>query len=159
MPRWLPTLSATTAKKSELKIMKHDVSITIDGKNVALPILEASAGLDVVDVRGLINEGLFTFDPGFLSTASCESKLPISMVMLESLPIVAIPSRRWRTAQSIWKFAIYYCTGSCRPNRHWISSKVKSMRECRSTANSHKFLRDSLHPHIRCPCSAQVLAG
>ena len=45
--------------------MKHDVSITIDGKNVALPVLEASAGLDVVDVRGLINEGLFTFDPGF----------------------------------------------------------------------------------------------
>ena len=55
--------------------MKHDVSITIDGKNVALPVLEASAGLDVVDVRGLINEGLFTFDPGFLSTASCESKI------------------------------------------------------------------------------------
>ena len=55
--------------------MKHDVSITIDGKNVALPVLEASAGLDVVDVRGLINEGVFTFDPGFLSTASCESKI------------------------------------------------------------------------------------
>ena len=55
--------------------MKHDVSITIDGKNVALRVLEASAGLDVVDVRGLINEGLFTFDPGFLSTASCESKI------------------------------------------------------------------------------------
>ena len=45
--------------------MKHDVSITIDGKNVALPVLEASAGLDVVDVRGLINEGLFTFDLAF----------------------------------------------------------------------------------------------
>ena len=71
--------------------MKHDVSITIDGKNVALPVLEASAGLDVVDVRGLINEGLFTFDPGFLSTASCESKLPTSMAMPESLPTVAIP--------------------------------------------------------------------
>ena len=44
--------------------MKHDVSITIDGKNVALPVLEASAGLDVVDVQ-LINEGLFTFDLAF----------------------------------------------------------------------------------------------
>lgn len=55
--------------------MPQKVEISIDGKTVELPVLEASEGLNVVDVRGLIKEGVFTFDPGFLSTASCESKV------------------------------------------------------------------------------------
>ena len=55
--------------------MPQKVQITIDGKTVDMPVLEASEGLNVVDVRGLIKEGMFTFDPGFLSTASCESKI------------------------------------------------------------------------------------
>jgi citrate synthase len=42
---------------------------------VELPVLEAAAGRNVVDVRGLIAEGIYTFDPGFLSTASCESRI------------------------------------------------------------------------------------
>ena len=32
-------------------------------------------GPDVVDVRGLTAEGVFTFDPGFMATSSCESKI------------------------------------------------------------------------------------
>ncbi|MCB1645957.1 MAG: citrate synthase [Pseudomonadales bacterium] len=55
--------------------MKQKVQITIDGKTIDLDVLEASEGNNVVDVRGLISEGIFTFDPGFLSTASCESKI------------------------------------------------------------------------------------
>jgi citrate synthase len=55
--------------------MTQKVEITIDGKTVELPVLEAKEGTNVVDVRGLIAEGIYTFDPGFLSTASCESKI------------------------------------------------------------------------------------
>ncbi len=55
--------------------MPQKVEIVIDGKSVELPVLEASEGLNVVDVRDLIREGLFTYDPGFLSTASCDSKV------------------------------------------------------------------------------------
>jgi len=41
-----------------------------------LPILKGSTGPDVVDVRALYaNADVFTFDPGFTSTASCESKI------------------------------------------------------------------------------------
>lgn len=53
--------------------MPQKVEIVIDGKSVDLPVLEASEGLNVIDVRGLIKEGMFTYDPGFLSTASCDS--------------------------------------------------------------------------------------
>jgi len=55
--------------------MTQKVEITIDGKTVELPVLEAAEGTNVVDVRGLIAEGIYTFDPGFLSTASCESRI------------------------------------------------------------------------------------
>src|SRR5699024_10349096 len=40
-----------------------------------LPILTPTLGRDVVDVTSLTANGLFTFDPGFTSTASCESKI------------------------------------------------------------------------------------
>ena len=55
--------------------MIQKVEITIDGKTVELPVFEATEGTNVVDVRGLIAEGIYTFDPGFLSTASCESRI------------------------------------------------------------------------------------
>ena len=53
--------------------MTQKVTITIDGNTTELPVLEAAEGNNVVDVRGLIKEGVFTYDPGFLSTASCDS--------------------------------------------------------------------------------------
>ncbi|NLW04956.1 MAG: citrate (Si)-synthase [Pseudomonadaceae bacterium] len=51
--------------------------LTVDGleNTVELPILTGSIGPDVIDVRGLGATGLFTYDPGFLATASCESKI------------------------------------------------------------------------------------
>jgi len=47
-----------------------------DGKEINLPIKKASIGQDVIDISSLYKEsGMFTYDPGFLSTASCESKI------------------------------------------------------------------------------------
>lgn len=55
--------------------MAQKVEIVIDGKSTELPVLAATEGLNVIDVRGLISQGMFTYDPGFLSTASCDSKV------------------------------------------------------------------------------------
>ncbi len=47
-----------------------------NGKEIQLPIHKASIGQDVIDISALYKEsGMFTYDPGFLSTASCESKI------------------------------------------------------------------------------------
>jgi len=47
-----------------------------DGKEFEYPVLSGSVGPDVVDIRKLYaNTGMFTYDPGFTSTASCESAL------------------------------------------------------------------------------------
>jgi len=51
--------------------------LQIDGidKVIELPLYEGTTGPDVLDVRGLVSEGVFTYDPGFVSTASCESEI------------------------------------------------------------------------------------
>jgi len=47
-----------------------------NGSSVELPLLSGTHGPDVVDVRGLKKAtGLFTYDPGFASTASCKSAI------------------------------------------------------------------------------------
>jgi citrate synthase len=50
--------------------------LLVDGKKILdLPIYHPTLGSDVIDISKLGNTGLFTFDPGFTSTASCESKI------------------------------------------------------------------------------------
>ena len=42
---------------------------------VELPVYSSSLGPDVIDVRELIKSGFFTYDPGFMSTAACDSNI------------------------------------------------------------------------------------
>jgi citrate synthase len=47
-----------------------------DGKSLDFPVMSGTIGPDVVDIRKLYGQaGLFTYDPGFLSTASCNSSI------------------------------------------------------------------------------------
>jgi citrate synthase len=56
--------------------MSDTAKLQVPGKDVEYPILSGSVGPDVVDIRKLYGQtGLFTYDPGFTSTASCESGL------------------------------------------------------------------------------------
>ena len=46
------------------------------GKTIELPIMQGTVGNPVIDIRKLQTElGYFTFDPGFMATASCKSQL------------------------------------------------------------------------------------
>jgi citrate synthase len=56
--------------------MSETAKLQVPGKDVEYPILSGSVGPDVVDIRKLYAQtGMFTYDPGFTSTASCESGL------------------------------------------------------------------------------------
>ncbi|MFW1850879.1 citrate synthase [Acinetobacter guillouiae] len=59
-------MSAATGKKAVLEL---------DGKKIELPIYSGTLGPDVIDVKDVLASGHFTFDPGFMATASCESKI------------------------------------------------------------------------------------
>ncbi|WP_207062189.1 citrate synthase [Motiliproteus sp. SC1-56] len=51
--------------------------LKVDGieETIELPVLHGTEGPDVVDVRALVSNGLFTYDPGFMSTAACDSAI------------------------------------------------------------------------------------
>ncbi len=54
----------------------HAKLLLPDGKTVTLPIIEGTIGPKVLDISSLYKEvGMFTFDPGFTSTGSCQSKI------------------------------------------------------------------------------------
>ncbi|MGB7420166.1 MAG: citrate/2-methylcitrate synthase, partial [Erythrobacter sp.] len=54
---------------------KH-ATLDLGGESHDFPVLQGSCGPDVVDIRKLYGTtGRFTFDPGYKSTASCESAL------------------------------------------------------------------------------------
>ena len=61
----------------ENKVKPHGkASITANGKTVELPVYSGSIGPDVIDIGKLhAQTGMFTLDPGFTSTASCESQI------------------------------------------------------------------------------------
>jgi citrate synthase len=51
-------------------------SFSLGDKSVEMPVKTGSIGPSVVDIGKLYNQtGMFTYDPGFTSTASCESEI------------------------------------------------------------------------------------
>ena len=57
---------------------KRSVTVTLDGSNksASLPLISGSIGPDVFDIRKMHSElGVFTYDPGYGATASCDSKI------------------------------------------------------------------------------------
>ena len=55
---------------------KGSASLNLNGKMIDLPIYGGTTGPDVLDIRKLYAQGdVFTYDPGFTSTASCESQI------------------------------------------------------------------------------------
>lgn len=56
--------------------MGENAKLDLGGTASEYKVLSGTVGPDVVDIRKLYaNTGAFTYDPGFTSTASCESKL------------------------------------------------------------------------------------
>jgi citrate synthase len=56
--------------------MSASSTITVGDNHVDLPVKTGTIGPDVIDIGKLhAKTGVFTFDPGFTSTASCESKI------------------------------------------------------------------------------------
>ncbi|SMC25550.1 citrate synthase [Andreprevotia lacus DSM 23236] len=57
--------------------MENKVTLTYNNgeQSIDLPVLPGTLGPNVVDIRAFSKTGMFTFDPGFLATSSCESKI------------------------------------------------------------------------------------
>ncbi|SIQ85136.1 citrate synthase [Pseudacidovorax sp. RU35E] len=56
--------------------IKATLAFSNGGQAIDLPIYKGTVGPDVIDIRKLYAQtGMFTYDPGFLSTASCQSSI------------------------------------------------------------------------------------
>ncbi|MBN9586303.1 MAG: citrate (Si)-synthase [Afipia sp. 62-7] len=60
----------------DAKTNTKKATLTVEGKTVELPVHSGTVGPDVIDIGKLYAQtGMFTYDPGFTSTASCDSKI------------------------------------------------------------------------------------
>src|SRR6202045_607440 len=60
----------------DAKSSNKTATLTVGNKTYDFPILSGTVGPDVIDIAQLYNQAdIFTYDPGFTSTASCESKI------------------------------------------------------------------------------------
>lgn len=59
----------------EYKPTKATISFDNGIAPIELPVLSGSLGNDVIDIRNLGKHGIFTYDPGFMSTAACNSNI------------------------------------------------------------------------------------
>src|SRR5450759_206598 len=85
-----------------------------DGKSIEFPVFGGSVGPDVIDIRTLYGKtGMFTYDPGFLSTASCQSRITYIDGDKGNCCTAAIPSSSSRPIATSWKPATCCCTASC----------------------------------------------
>ena len=75
--RWPPT--QTDTKPASLSNAPRETMTITDnstGKSIEMPLLSGTVGPKVMDIRSLYTDlGVFTFDPGYTATGSCESKI------------------------------------------------------------------------------------
>jgi citrate synthase len=76
---WEAAPAANDSKDTRMSATaKRSVTVTLDGSNksTSLPLIGGTIGPDVFDIRKIYADlGVFTFDPGYGATASCESKI------------------------------------------------------------------------------------
>src|SRR4029078_910981 len=76
IPTKLAANSRTRPMDAKTSAKNKTGTLTVGNNNWDMPVLPGTIGPEVVDISKLYGEsGLFTYDPGFTSTASCESKI------------------------------------------------------------------------------------
>ena len=99
-------------------------TLSFKDKTLELPMYSPTEGPDVVDITKLYSQGgVFTYDPGFTSTASCESTITYMMATRAFFFIAAILSVSWPKRATISRFATCCFTANCRPVR---SSRISN---------------------------------
>ena len=109
---------------------KNSVTI-IDNKNnkkYNYPILEGKRGPDVVDMRSFFKDsGMFTYDPGFTSTASCKSQITFINGLEGELRYRGIKIDELATKHSYLEVC-YLLLNSKLPNKDELENYDKELR-------------------------------
>ncbi len=91
-------------------------TLTVNGRAIEMPTKTGTIGPSVIDISKLYAQtGQFTYDPGFTSTASCESKITYIDGDEGVLLYRATRSSSWPSTATSSRPATCCCTASCRP--------------------------------------------
>ena len=71
----LRIITKTTKRIMMTKPTKATITFDNNAKPIELPVLTGTAGFDVIDIRSLGKHGVYTYDPGFMATAACQSNI------------------------------------------------------------------------------------
>jgi citrate synthase len=72
----LPAAHRGSRRKQQMADKNFKLTNPATGKTSELPVLKGSLGPDVLNIAAMTKDhGVFTFDPGFMATASCESRI------------------------------------------------------------------------------------
>ena len=99
---------------------------TATGKRSVLPVRSGTLGQDVVSIGALPKEhGVFTFDPGFMATASCESKITFidgeqGVLLYRGYPIEQLAEK-----SSFLEVAYLLINGELPTAQQWPSSRTR----------------------------------
>jgi len=70
------TTSSAFAKTMHSGSEVRASTLVVNNKQIQLPVKDGTVGPSVLDISKLYSQtGMFTYDPGFTSTASCESAI------------------------------------------------------------------------------------
>ena len=98
--------------------VQNIAKLTLNGTTYDLPVMSPTAGPDVVDIRKLYAQAnVFTYDPGFTSTAACDSTITFidgeaGVLLHRGYPIDQLAS------QSLSRFNRYYRPAPARGRVH-----------------------------------------
>jgi glutamyl-tRNA synthetase len=116
---------------------------TFGDKSLSLPILKPTVGPDVIDIRKLYADGdVFTYDPGFTSTAACDSTITYIDGDKGELLVSRLSDRpAGRKVDITSKPATCSCTANCRPTHNWPISSSRVTRHTMVHEQMHNFFR------------------
>ena len=69
------TKNSMTHNQTTLISTTATISFNNGAKPIELPVLSGTSGFDVIDIRTLGKHGIYTYDPGFMATAACQSNI------------------------------------------------------------------------------------
>ena len=69
------TKNPMTHNQTTLNSTTATISFNNGAKPIELPVLSGTSGFDVIDIRTLGKHGIYTYDPGFMATAACQSNI------------------------------------------------------------------------------------
>ncbi len=117
---------------------------------ITLPIYQGSVGPEVIDIRNLYGKtGMFTYDPGFLSTASCQSAITYidgdkGKLLYRGYPIEQL------AAQCDYLEACYLLLYGELPDRH-------QKQEFAGFVANHTMVNDEMHLMLRASAATLTL--